>query len=118
MALANAATSLLHGAEAAAEAADAAAAVFGEGASADALPTVEVSQADLGVGMLIAAAFSAAGLAASNGEARRLIKQGAAKVNDVTVNDQNGVLGPEDLIDGAIKLSAGKKRHALLKVAG
>ncbi|KJS35185.1 MAG: tyrosyl-tRNA synthetase [Hyphomonas sp. BRH_c22] len=117
VALANAATTLLHGPEAAAEAAAAAAAVFGEGASADALPTVEVSQADLGIGILVAAAFSAAGLAASNGEARRLIKQGAAKVNDVTVSDQNGVLGTTDLIDGAIKLSAGKKRHALIKVA-
>ncbi|KJS37888.1 MAG: tyrosyl-tRNA synthetase, partial [Hyphomonas sp. BRH_c22] len=118
VALANAATTLLHGAEAAAEAANAAAAVFGEGALSDALPTVEVSQAELSGGMLIAAAFSVAGLAESNGEARRLIKQGAAKVNDVTVSDQNGVLGTADLIDGAIKLSAGKKRHALLKVAG
>ena len=65
--------------------------------------------------MLIAAAFVAAGLAGSNGEARRLIKQGAAKVNDVLVSDQNGTLGTANLIDGAIKLSAGKKRHALVK---
>ena len=44
-----------------------------------------------------------------------MIKQGAAKVNDVLVSDQNGTLGTANLIDGAIKLSAGKKRHALVK---
>ncbi|KCZ56014.1 tyrosine--tRNA ligase [Hyphomonas chukchiensis] len=117
IALANAATTLLHGAEIAAESEAAAAAVFGEGASADALPTVEVPKAELEAGMLVAAAFAAAGLAGSNGEARRLIKQGAAKVNDVLVNDQNGTLSAADLVDGAIKLSAGKKRHALLKIS-
>jgi tyrosyl-tRNA synthetase len=116
IALANAATTLLHGADSAAESEAAAAAVFGDGASADALPTVEVPKAELEAGMLVAAAFAAAGLAASNGEARRLIKQGAAKVNDVLVSDQNGTLSAADLIDGAIKLSAGKKRHALLKI--
>jgi tyrosyl-tRNA synthetase len=115
IALANAATTLLHGANAASADSEAAKAVFGAGASADALPTVEVPQSELDAGMLVAAAFVAAGLAGSNGEARRLIKQGAAKVNDVLVSDQNGTLGAADLIDGAIKLSAGKKRHALVK---
>jgi len=115
IALANATTTLLHGAEAASKSAEAAKAVFGAGASAETLPTVEVAQSDLDAGMLVAAAFVAAGLASSNGEARRLIKQGAAKVNDVLVSDQNGTLGAEDLINGAIKLSAGKKRHALVK---
>ena len=65
--------------------------------------------------MLVAAAFTASGLTESNGEARRLIKQGAAKVNDVQVKDQNAALSPSDLADGIIKLSAGKKRHALIK---
>ena len=115
IALANAATTLLHGADAASKSAEAAQAVFGAGESADALPTVEVPRSELDAGMLVAAAFVAAGLAASNGEARRLIKQGAAKVNDVPVSDQNGTLGAADLIDGVIKLSAGKKRHALVK---
>ena len=115
--LANAATTLLHGADVAAESEAAASAVFGDGASADALPTVEVPKAKLEAGMLVAAAFAAAGLAGSNGEARRLIKQGAAKVNDVLVSDQNGTLSAADLVDGAIKLSAGKKRHALLKIS-
>jgi tyrosyl-tRNA synthetase len=117
IALANAATTLLHGADVAAESEAAAAAVFGDGASADALPTVEVPKVELEAGMLVAAAFAAAGLAASNGEARRLIKQGAAKVNDVLVSDQNGTLSAADLVDGSIKLSAGKKRHALLKIS-
>jgi tyrosyl-tRNA synthetase len=115
IALANAATTLLHGADAASKSAEAAKAVFGAGASADALPTVDVPKSELDAGMLVAAAFVAAGLAGSNGEARRLIKQGAAKVNDVLVSDQNGTLSAADLIDGAIKLSAGKKRHALVK---
>jgi len=115
VALANAATTLLHGAAAAADAEAAARAVFAEGASSDGLPTTEIAQADLEAGLLVAAAFTAAGLTASNGEARRLIKQGAVKVNDTSISDQNAELGPGDLVDGAIKLSAGKKRHALLK---
>ncbi|MCA8893167.1 MAG: tyrosine--tRNA ligase, partial [Hyphomonas sp.] len=64
---------------------------------------------------LVAAAFTAAGLTESNGEARRLIKQGAAKVNDQQVKDQNATLAQSDVVDGSIKLSAGKKRHALVK---
>ncbi|KCZ94515.1 tyrosine--tRNA ligase [Hyphomonas johnsonii] len=116
IALANAATSLLHGEEEAARSAAAAAAVFEQGATADALPTVDIARTDLESGMLAAAAFAAAGLAASNGEARRLIKQGAARVNDSALSDPNATLGVTDIIDGSIKLSAGKKRHALLKV--
>jgi tyrosyl-tRNA synthetase len=116
IALANAATSLLHGEAEAARSAAAAAAVFEQGATADALPTVDIARTDLESGMLAAAAFAAAGLAASNGEARRLIKQGAARVNDSALSDPNATLGVTDIIDGSIKLSAGKKRHALLKV--
>jgi len=116
IALANAATTMLHGAEAAAESEAAAAAVFAGGGSAEALPTADVSKADLEAGMLVAAAFSAAGLTKSNGDARRMIKQGAAKVNDVAVSDQNAVITLADATaDGAIKLSAGKKRHALIR---
>ncbi|WP_300391977.1 tyrosine--tRNA ligase [Henriciella sp.] len=116
MALANAATTLLHGADAAAEAARAAEAVFGAGTTDDALPTAEVPLASVRDGLLTAAAFTEAGLTQSNGEARRLIKQGAAKVNDIAVTDQNAVLNEKDIGEnGAIKLSAGKKRHALIK---
>lgn len=115
IALADAATSMLHGEESAREARETAAKVFAEGASGDALPTLEMAGSEID-GMLVAAAFTAAGLTKSNGEARRLIKQGAAKVNDETVSDENAVLSGDQLgKDGAVKLSAGKKRHALLK---
>lgn len=113
--LANEATKLLHGEAAAKESEAAAEAVFAAGGSADALPTVEIPASDLQEGMLVAAAFTAAGLTESNGAARRLIKQGAAKVNDASVSDQNASLSADDLVDGTIKLSAGKKRHALIK---
>ncbi len=116
IALANEATTLLHGEAAAKEAEAAAAAVFADGVSADALPSADVPYADFESGYLIAAAFTAAGLTQSNGEGRRLIKQGAAKVNDVPVTDQNATLTLSDLsADGTIKLSAGKKRHALIR---
>ncbi len=116
IALANAATSMLHGADAARESEAAAAAVFAGGGSAQALPTADVPKADLEAGILVAAAFSAAGLTKSNGDARRMIKQGAAKVNDVQVTDQNAVITLADATaDGAVKLSAGKKRHALIR---
>lgn len=116
IALANAATTMLHGDEAARESQAAAAAVFAEGGSAEALPTADVPRAELEAGLLVAAAFSAAGLTKSNGDARRMIKQGAAKVNDVVVTDQNAVITLADATaDGAVKLSAGKKRHALIR---
>ncbi len=117
VALANAATVLLHG-EAAAQAAEATArAVFAGGSSAEALPTVFVPYGKLATGYPVASACTAAGLSKSNGEARRLIEQRAIKVNDVDVTDPNAKLGPGDLRDGAIKLSAGKKRHALVRTS-
>ena len=115
IALANAATTMLHGEAAAKEAEAAASAVFAGGGTADALPTVEIPSSELFDNYLVAAAFTAAGLTESNGEARRLIKQGAAKVNDKAVTDQNASLSESDVVDGEIKLSAGKKRHALVK---
>lgn len=114
VALADAATALLHGEDAARESRETAAKVFEQGAAGDALPTVEIAEGEI-EGMLVAAAFTAAGLTESNGAARRLIKQGAAKLNDVTVSDQNAVLSLSDLEDGVAKLSAGKKRHALVR---
>ena len=115
IALANAATAMLHGEAAAKESEAAAATVFAGGGTAEALPTVEIPSAELFDSYLVAAAFTAAGLTESNGEARRLIKQGAARVNDQPVKDQNAALSEGDLVDGTIKLSAGKKRHALVK---
>jgi tyrosyl-tRNA synthetase len=67
--------------------------------------------------MALYAALAETGLATSGGEGRRLIKGGGARVNDIQVADEQRRLTPADLRDGAIKLSAGKKRHVLLIVA-
>lgn len=115
IALANAATTLLHGEEAARQAEQAAEAVFGQGQSADGLPTVHLSMNEIAAGLKLAAACTLTGLTKSNGEARRLISQGGIKVNDRAVGDQDAEIGSADLHDGAIRISAGKKRHALIK---
>jgi tyrosyl-tRNA synthetase len=114
-ALANAATAMLHGAAAAIEAEAAARATFEQGGRADALPTVEIPTAELD-GLRLAAALTRAGLTESNGEAKRHIKAGAVRVNDAPVSDENAGLSTADLVDGAIKLSVGKKKHALVRV--
>jgi len=115
-ALADAATTLLHGEDAARQAADTARRTFEEGAIAENLPTVEVSKAELDGGIGVLASFVKAGLVASNGEARRQIKGGGLRVNDVAVTDEKMTLKPSDLTpEGVIKLSFGKKRHVLLK---
>ena len=111
--LADEATALLHGAGAAAEAKATAKATFSGGAGA-ALPTTEVGL-DVLLGMGILNAAVTAGLAASNGEARRHIKAGALKLNNVAVASHERTIGADDIEDGTVKLSVGKKRHALLK---
>jgi tyrosyl-tRNA synthetase len=117
-ALADAATTLLHGADAARQAADTARQTFEEGAIAENLPTVDVSHSELDAGIGVLAAFVKAGLVASNGEARRQIKGGGLRVNDVAVSDEKMTLAPTNLTpEGVIKLSLGKKRHVLLKPA-
>ena len=109
------ATKLCHGADAANEAAETARRTFEEGATAEGLPTVEIPQAQLAAGLPAYEALRIAGLAASNGEARRLIKGGGARLNDAVISDENQTLSSADLADGVLKLSAGKKRHTLLK---
>ncbi len=117
-ALADAATTLLHGAEAARQAAETARQTFEEGAIAQNLPAVEVSQSELDAGIGVLAAFVKAGLVASNGEARRQIKGGGLRVNDVAVTDEKLSLSKANLTpEGVIKLSLGRKRHVLLKPA-
>jgi tyrosyl-tRNA synthetase len=114
--LATEATALLHGREAAEQAADTARRTFEEGAFAEALPTVAIPRARLDAGLGVLAANVEAGLVASNGEARRQIKGGGLRVNDVPVKDETMVLTPGDLTpEGVIKLSLGRKRHVLLK---
>ena len=117
-ALADAATLLLHGADAARAAAETARQTFEEGAIDENLPTVEVPRAELEAGAGVLALFVKAGLVASNGEARRQIKGGGLRVNDVAVTDEKMTLKLADLTpEGVIKLSVGKKRHVLLKPA-
>jgi tyrosyl-tRNA synthetase len=114
--LATEATALLHGRGAAEQAAQTARRTFEEGALAVALPTVEIAHADFEPGLGVLTAFVKSGLVASNGEARRQIKGGGLKVNDVTVADEKMSLTPRELTpEGVIKLSLGKKRHVLLK---
>ena len=113
--LATETTALVHGRAAADHAAETARRTFEEGSLAESLPTIELPRADLqNFGVL--GAFVRVGLVSSNGEARRQIKGGGLKVNDVTVSDEKMVLNLSDLTpEGVIKLSFGRKRHVLLK---
>jgi tyrosyl-tRNA synthetase len=114
--LANEATGLLHGAEAAASAADTARRTFEEGALAESLPTVDIPAAELAVGLGVLTAFVRAGLVASTGEARRQIRGGGLKVNDETVMDERAVIDGAALsATGVVKLSLGRKKHVLLR---
>src|SRR5216684_2011545 len=117
-ALADSATTLLHGADAAREAAETARKTFEEGAIAENLPSVAIPRGELEAGIGVLALFVRAGLVASNGEARRQIKGGGLRVNDKVVTDEKMVLTLKDLTpEGVIKLSLGRKRHVLLKPA-
>jgi len=114
--LANEATTLAHGAEAAAEAEATAKRTFEQGGAGDNLPTVEISGQELENGVSLINLLREAGLSTSNGDARRLIKGGGAKINDEKAADENVMVSNTDLNDdGVIKLSAGKKRHAIVR---
>jgi tyrosyl-tRNA synthetase len=114
--LATEATSLCHGRAAAEAAAETARKVFVEGGIGEDLASVEIERDALADGIPAFEAFVRAGLAASNGEARRLIKGGGARINDEAVAQETRAVSLIDLnLDGFIKLSAGRKRHALLK---
>ena len=116
--LATEATSLVHGREKAEGAAETARKTFEEGALAADLPTVSVPAADFAAGIGVLAAFVAAGLVKSNGEARRQIQGGGLRVNDVPVTDEKAQIGKADLTaDGVVKLSLGKKKHVLVRPA-
>ena len=80
------------------------------------LPTITVERARLAAGIPFYELLREAGLAASNGEARRLIKGGGARANDAAIAEETQAATLADLADGVIKLSAGKKRHALVKL--
>lgn len=114
--LATEATALLHGRAAADGAAETARRTFEDGAAAAGLPTVELSSAALAAGAPMLDQFIAAGLIASKGEGRRHMAAGALKINDEAVAEERP-LTERDLADGVIKLSVGKKKHALVKPA-
>jgi tyrosyl-tRNA synthetase len=114
--LATEVTAIVHGREAAEQAAQTAAATFEQGALDLSLPTVDVPRAELKAGLGILAALVLAGLAASNGEARRAIQGGAIRLNDAAVSDERLALTEANLLpEGVLKLSSGKKKHALLR---
>jgi tyrosyl-tRNA synthetase len=114
--LATEATALCHGRAAAEAAAATARSVFEEGGIGGALPVVELPREVLAKGVPAFEAFARAGLAASNSEARRLIKGGGGRLNDAVLASETQLVSLFDMNDdGVIKLSAGRKRHALLK---
>jgi tyrosyl-tRNA synthetase len=117
--LATEATAMLHGRAAAEEAAETARRTFEEGEAGEALPTIEVPAAELEAGIGVLAAFVRAGLAGSNSEVRRQIRGGAVRIDDRPVADEALVLSADDVgPTGALKLSMGRKRHALLRPVG
>ena len=114
--LADEATQLCRGDKAAELARSTAETTFEQGGMGEDLPSIDIARAELDAGIGVLAAFTMAGLSISNGEARRLIRGGGAKVNDQAVSDEKATISSEQInSDGVIKLSAGKKRHALIK---
>ncbi|MDE1906323.1 MAG: tyrosine--tRNA ligase [Rhodospirillales bacterium] len=111
--LATEATTLAHGRAAAEEVAETARKLFTEGVAAGALPSLNLSAVEFGEGIPAFALLVRAGLAASNGEARRLIRGGGAKLDDVTITDEAQIITPK----AEQKLSAGKKQHVLVRLA-
>jgi len=114
--LADEATALCHGREAASAANETARRTFEDGGTGGDLPMIAVPRAELGAGIPAVNLFHRAGLAASRGEARRLIRGGGARVNGEVWSDEAGIIGDGQLgTDGQMKLSAGKKRHAVIR---
>jgi len=114
--LATEATAMVHGREAALQAAETARQTFEMGSLAEDLPSVEIGAAEIKAGLGVLAAFVKVGLVASTSEARRQIKGGGLRVNDQTLTDERALIGLGDVSESVVKLSLGKKRHILLKV--
>ncbi|CUX13704.1 tyrosine--tRNA ligase [Agrobacterium genomosp. 3] len=116
--LATEVTAILHGRAAAEEAAETARKTFEEGALAENLPSIEVPASELEAGLGVLSLIVRAGLAGSNGEARRHVQGGAVKINDQGVSDERQMIGTGEVTgDGVIKLSVGKKKHVLVRPA-
>jgi len=111
-------TAMLHGRAAAESASDTARKTFEEGALAETLPTVEVDASALEAGIGVLSLLVSAGLASSNGEARRHIQGGAVRLNDQPVADDRRTVTAQDLSpEKVVKLSVGKKKHVLVRPA-
>ncbi|WP_424968925.1 tyrosine--tRNA ligase [Dinoroseobacter sp. S76] len=115
IALANAVTTLAHGAEAAATAEATAREVFEKGGMGDDLPTLSLTAEEIGDGISIVQLITRSGLAKSGKEAKRLIAENGAKLDDAPLSDA-GLMIDAARLASPIKLSAGKKRHALIKL--
>ena len=115
--LAHEATALCHGVEAADQAAMAARSLFEGADGIEGLPVVSCDLARLRSGVPVIELLAVAGLAASNGEARRLVRGGGARLNDERIDDETATVDVNALRDGHIKLSAGRKRHVLVRPA-
>ncbi|WP_243373083.1 tyrosine--tRNA ligase [Microvirga solisilvae] len=113
--LADEATRLAHGEEAAREAAETAHRTFAEGASSEGLPSIDIPKAELDAGLPIATLLHMAGLVTSRSEGRRLIKGGGAKLNGDAVMNEETLVTTADMRNGTVMLTAGRKRHALVK---
>ncbi len=114
--LANEATTLCHGADAARNAAETARRTFVEGGLGEDLPVVEIGQAELSAGIAAIDLLHRAGLVASKSEARRLVKGGGARLNDAPIEDENRRVTLDDLnAEGVVKLSFGRKKHAVVR---
>jgi tyrosyl-tRNA synthetase len=113
--LANEVTALLHGPEAASAAEATAREVFEKGGVGDDLPTLLLSKAEIGEGITLAQLFVRSGLSASGKEAKRLIAEGGARLNDAPASDAGQMFSAADLAE-PLKLTAGKKRHALVRL--
>lgn len=115
--LANEVTTLLHGVKAAQAAEATARDVFEKGGMGEDLPTIALSADEIGDGISVVQLFTRAGLAKSGKDAKRLIAEGGARLNDAALEDAGRIVSQADL-SAPIKLSAGKKRHALVVLEG
>ena len=114
--LANEVTRLCHGDEAAAKAAETARRTFEDGELADGLGTLVVQRGDLEAGLRVVDLLVEANLARSKGAAKRLVRDAGARVNGAVVVDEAAMITMADLdTDGRVRLSAGRKRHALVR---
>ncbi|ACE91322.1 tyrosyl-tRNA synthetase [Rhizobium phaseoli] len=116
--LATEVTAILHGRAAAEQAAETARKTFEEGGLSENLPSVDIPGTELDGGIGLLSLMVRAGLAGSNGEARRHVQGGAVRINDEAVSDERRLIGSDEITaDGVIKLSLGKKKHILIRRA-